>query len=58
MMIIFYPGKLLHVDYFSNDDDYFCWPFGIHVIPVYPLLTPSAMRAALVVATLAGASAP
>ena len=41
MMIIFYPGKLLHVDYFSNDDDYVFWPFGIHVIPVYPLLTPS-----------------
>ena len=41
MMIIFYLGKLLHVDHLSNDDDYFFWPVGIHVIPVYPLLTPS-----------------
>ena len=23
MMIIFYLGKLLHVDHLSNDDDYF-----------------------------------
>ena len=44
MMIILYLGELLHVHYFPNDDYHFCWPFGIHIMPVCPLLAPSVQR--------------